>query len=94
MGWGDMLVFMRYGEQFRTHRKLLQQFWSAQNITTARPTQRAETHKLLMKLLRSPADYEAHIEQYVMSNFFWLIIDLICTYMYRSLSAYFLLQFS
>ena len=65
MGWGNMLVFLPYGETFKLQRKLLQQYWSAQGIIQARPIQRAETHKLLMKLLQTSENYEKDIERHV-----------------------------
>ena len=63
MGWDTILAFLRYGDRFRKHRKLMQLHWNQQATMFYRPTQRVEIHTLLDNLMRDPKNYGEHVKR-------------------------------
>ncbi|KAJ7776522.1 cytochrome P450 [Mycena maculata] len=63
MGWKYALLFMKYGEEWRTHRRLFNQEFNTQSSLNFRPAERAASHGLLRRLLRDPDDFLGHLRQ-------------------------------
>ncbi|KAK3191175.1 hypothetical protein K4F52_002761 [Lecanicillium sp. MT-2017a] len=64
MGWGKTLTFLRWGADFRMHRRLLQRFFQNSSIVQYRPLQERETAVMLKGLLENPADCENIIRRF------------------------------
>ncbi|KAH9929105.1 O-methylsterigmatocystin oxidoreductase [Epithele typhae] len=60
-GNGHNLGFMRYGQRWRDHRRVLWQYFRGDAARAQQPTQRAVAHIFLEKLLTSPSKLEKHI---------------------------------
>lgn len=58
MGWGLTLTFLRWGPQFKLHRKLFQSTFTQSNVKTFRPIQEHECRKAVRSLIRDPEDWE------------------------------------
>ncbi|KAJ6549064.1 cytochrome P450 [Mycena vulgaris] len=63
MGWDFHLAMMKYGDEWRTHRRLFHQGFSVTAAQSFRPKERAATHGLLRRLLRTPEAFSAHLKQ-------------------------------
>ena len=64
-GFGTQFGMMPYGEPWRVRRRLFKKYY---NISNAHIYQTPETkyiHRLLVSLAQRPADFVAHIHQYV-----------------------------
>ncbi|KAJ3481038.1 hypothetical protein NLI96_g7942 [Meripilus lineatus] len=64
IGWGDMLVFLNYGEQFLKMRKLTHQPFTRKGTESYRELQIRLTHVLLHDLLGSPQNYAKHVQRF------------------------------
>ncbi|EFX03575.1 cytochrome p450 monooxygenase [Grosmannia clavigera kw1407] len=64
MGWRKTLTFLRWGEAFRMHRKILQRSFSKTNIQVYRDLQTRETHVAMRGVLHAPADWEQVLRRY------------------------------
>ena len=64
MGWGKTLTFLRWGPNFRMHRRILQRFFQNSNIVQYRSFQERETATMLKGLLKKPADWENVIRRF------------------------------
>ncbi|KAJ7823206.1 cytochrome P450 [Mycena olivaceomarginata] len=63
MGWDFDIAMMKYGEEWRTHRRL---FNGAFNVKASRkyePVELVRTHALLARLLHAPEDFMHHLRQ-------------------------------
>jgi cytochrome P450 len=58
MGWGLTLTFLRWGPQFKLHRKLFQNTFTQSNVKTFRPIQEHECRKAVRSLIRDPEDWK------------------------------------
>lgn len=58
MGWGKTLTFLRWGPDFRMHRRILQKSFSNTSIVAYRPVQDRQATIMLKGLLDKPADWE------------------------------------
>ncbi|KAH8662040.1 cytochrome p450 monooxygenase [Xylariales sp. PMI_506] len=57
MGWGLTLTFLRWGPQFKLHRRLFQNTFTQSNIKSFRPIQLHEARKATRSLVKNPADW-------------------------------------
>lgn len=57
MGWGLTLTFLRWGPQFKLHRRLFQATFTRSAVKTFRPMQTHEAHKAVRSLLKNPGDW-------------------------------------
>lgn len=57
MGWGLTLTFLRWGPQFKLHRRLFQTTFTQSAIKTFRPMQTQEARKAVRSLLNTPGDW-------------------------------------
>lgn len=57
MGWGLTLTFLRYGPQFKLHRRLFQTTFAQTNVKTFRPIQVHEARKAVRSLLSAPGNW-------------------------------------
>ncbi|TFY65416.1 hypothetical protein EVG20_g5603 [Dentipellis fragilis] len=64
MGWDCVIPQMPYGERFRKHRRLIQNYFSEQSILAYRPLQRKECATLLSGILKKPDDYALAIKRF------------------------------
>lgn len=64
MGWGKTLTFLRWGPDFRMHRKVLQKSFQNSSIVQFRPRQERETLIMLKGLLDSPSQWETIIRRF------------------------------
>ncbi|KAI0130125.1 cytochrome p450 monooxygenase [Xylariales sp. AK1849] len=58
MGWGCTLTFLRWGPQFKLHRRLFQNTFTQSNVKTFRPIQLHESRKAVQSLIKDPGDWE------------------------------------
>lgn len=64
MGWGKTLTFLRWGPDFRMHRKVLQKSFQNSSIVQFRPRQERETLIMLKGLLKQPSQWESIIRRF------------------------------
>lgn len=57
MGWGLTLTFLRWGPQFKLHRRLFQTTFTQSAVKTFRPMQTHEARKAVRELLVAPQDW-------------------------------------
>lgn len=57
MGWGFTLTFLRWGPQFKLHRRLFQETFTQSALKTFRPMQTSEVRRAVRSLLTSPTDW-------------------------------------
>jgi cytochrome P450 len=57
MGWGLTLTFLRWGPQFKLHRRLFQTTFTQSNVKTFRHIQVHEARKAVRSLLAEPNDW-------------------------------------
>ncbi|KAJ6580647.1 cytochrome P450 [Mycena capillaripes] len=60
MGWDFGIGFMKYGDRWRSHRKLLHEAFNATAIKQFRPQVQAATHHLLCRMIRDPRNMMEH----------------------------------
>ena len=66
MGWKDTLVLIRPGERFRRFRRMFHEvIGSRAAMKKFSTSQQMETHRFLRRVLSQPADFAAHIRQWV-----------------------------
>ncbi|KAE8443942.1 hypothetical protein EG329_001252 [Mollisiaceae sp. DMI_Dod_QoI] len=58
MGWGITLTFLRWGPQFKLHRKLLQQSFTPTACKSYRSIQQEEARRACRQMLSHPDDWE------------------------------------
>lgn len=58
MGWGKTLTFLRWGNDFRVHRSILQKAFSNSSIVQYRSLQERETAIMLKGLAANPAEWK------------------------------------
>ncbi|KAG5733206.1 O-methylsterigmatocystin oxidoreductase, partial [Termitomyces sp. T112] len=63
MGWNFHIGWMPYGDNWRRHRRLLQQEFNATASIRFRPLELQATHGLLRALLDSPDDLDGNLRQ-------------------------------
>ncbi|KAJ6598178.1 cytochrome P450 [Mycena vulgaris] len=63
MGWDFTIGLMRYGEEWRTHRRLFNQTLHAKAVEKYQPQELSATRVLLQNLLRTPDEFSAHFRQ-------------------------------
>ncbi|KAK8067914.1 hypothetical protein PG996_007026 [Apiospora saccharicola] len=54
MGWGRTLTFLKWGDQFKLHRKMFQSTFSRSNVGMFRPMQLQESRKATRSLIKDP----------------------------------------
>ncbi|CDO69014.1 hypothetical protein BN946_scf184834.g21 [Trametes cinnabarina] len=64
LGWGVSVTFLKYGPQFFKQRRILQQYFSKQEVVRFRPVHTEEAHKMLRNLLDRPKDFDWLIRRY------------------------------
>lgn len=64
MGWGKTLTFLRWGPDFRMHRRVLQKSFQKSTIVRYRPLQERETALLLKGIFNSPAEWESVLRRF------------------------------
>lgn len=57
MGWDFALPFMRYGDNWRRHRRIFHQKFRPEAAITFRPIQMRNVHHLLCRLTENPDDF-------------------------------------
>ncbi|EMD37513.1 hypothetical protein CERSUDRAFT_50154 [Gelatoporia subvermispora B] len=60
-GWDWNLAMMRYGQEWREHRRLIHQYMNQRAVHTYIPHVRDGTRHLLQRLHRDPKDYVYHV---------------------------------
>ncbi|KAJ7279712.1 cytochrome P450 [Mycena rebaudengoi] len=63
MGWYFNIVLMKYGDEWRTHRRLFNQAFNVKASRKYEPQELAGTHALLTRLLSSPEGFIDHFRQ-------------------------------
>ncbi|EJD04755.1 cytochrome P450 [Fomitiporia mediterranea MF3/22] len=51
MGWSKTLPFLKYGERFRKHRRMMQQHFNAKAVAAFRPIQSSQVNQFLRNML-------------------------------------------
>ncbi|OJA08941.1 hypothetical protein AZE42_07502 [Rhizopogon vesiculosus] len=65
-GWEWATPFLRYGERFKTHRRLFHQVFRPEAILSYRPKQLQKAFEMLPRLLHDPTGYAGHFESSVL----------------------------
>ncbi|KAH8103696.1 cytochrome P450 [Phellopilus nigrolimitatus] len=60
-GWTELTVFLPYGDEHRKSRQLIHGFFKQTAVSDFHELQTQITHKLLLRLLKSPGDFAGHI---------------------------------
>ncbi|KAK0501134.1 cytochrome P450 [Armillaria luteobubalina] len=63
-GWDNNLGFMRYSDRWRTHRRMLHQYFQPHAVPVYYPVQLKATSVLLKQLLKSPDTFVLHIRHH------------------------------
>ncbi|KAF9554263.1 cytochrome P450 [Agrocybe pediades] len=64
MGFVSNIVLFPYGENFRRHRRLLNQYFHQKKCLSYQRVQVQEARRLLLNLARSPEKFEDHLNRY------------------------------
>ncbi|KAJ7046052.1 cytochrome P450 [Mycena alexandri] len=64
MGWDFNVAMMKYGDEWRAHRRLFNQGFTAKASAKYKPKQLTATHNLLRRFLREPDEFMAHFRQW------------------------------
>ncbi|KAF7299262.1 Cytochrome P450 [Mycena indigotica] len=64
MGWEFNFAFMRYGDNWRQHRRLMHQFLRLAAVPAYHPVQVKKSHDLLRIFLSHPKDFYVHLQTY------------------------------
>ena len=62
------MIVLRYGQEWRTHRRVFHQELLPNVVVQYQPLQRRVTHQLLHDLLETPQELFQHIEQSELSR--------------------------
>ncbi|KAJ6559613.1 cytochrome P450 [Mycena capillaripes] len=65
MGWNFALIFMKYGDEWRTHRRLVNQEFNMGAVPKFHHAERGAVHTLLRRLLSNPEGFLSHLRQMV-----------------------------
>ncbi|KAJ6563069.1 cytochrome P450 [Mycena vulgaris] len=65
MGWDFNLGLMKYGDEWRTHRRLMNQEFNVHASRSFRPKERVAAHGFLRHVLRDPNQFLEHLRQMV-----------------------------
>ena len=68
MEWGWFLPVAKHANAWRQGRKLLDRDLRSGSVAAFRPMQESKVRVLLTRMLRSPEDWESHLELYVISR--------------------------
>lgn len=60
-------TFLQYGEEWRKHRRMIQQYFNTRAIIAYRPQQEHEVNSLLEDLRRDPKDFRRHVKRFTAS---------------------------
>jgi len=63
MGWGDVLSHQRVGPRFKKHRRIIQDQFSAKQISQYMHVQRKEAYATLANLGNTPDDFMKHLKR-------------------------------
>ena len=63
MGWGDILSLLNVGPKFRKHRRIIQDQFSAKQLSQYAPMQRMEAYATLADLGKTPDDLMRHLKR-------------------------------
>ncbi|KAJ7463862.1 cytochrome P450 [Mycena galericulata] len=63
MGWDFVTGLMKYGDEWRTHRRLLKQEFTPKGIVKHRPSQLAAAHGVLRGFLSAPESFMIHLRR-------------------------------
>ncbi|EKM54598.1 uncharacterized protein PHACADRAFT_96498 [Phanerochaete carnosa HHB-10118-sp] len=61
-GWGRNTAFMKYGDVWKEHRRLLHQYFRPLTVPQYHSSQAKNIHRLLQSLLDSPEEFVEHIQ--------------------------------
>lgn len=64
MGWGKTLTFLRWGADFRMHRKILQTTFQKSKIPQYRPLQQREVTRMLQGILDQPTEWDKVLRRF------------------------------
>ncbi|KAJ7762871.1 cytochrome P450 [Mycena olivaceomarginata] len=64
MGWDFNVAMMKYGNEWRAHRRLFNQGFTAKASLQYQPQQLTATHELLRRFLHAPDDFMGHFRQW------------------------------
>ncbi|KIV90822.1 hypothetical protein PV10_05430 [Exophiala mesophila] len=64
MGWGITLTFLRWGKQFKLHRKLLQTSFTQTACRAYRPIQEQEARQATSQILVNPREWDIILRQF------------------------------
>ncbi|KAJ7840998.1 cytochrome P450, partial [Mycena leptocephala] len=64
MGWDFNVAMMKYGDEWRAHRRLFSQGFTPKESLKYQPKQLTGTHQLLRRFLRAPDDFMNHFRHW------------------------------
>jgi cytochrome P450 len=65
MGWTSVLSHLPYGDKFRKHRRLVQEYFHPRLIQNYYPMIELEAAMFIAELAKTPKDFRAHLRRYV-----------------------------
>lgn len=65
MGWSNTLPFLKYGERFRKHRRMMQQHFNERAVTAFRPIQQNQVNEFLKRVVEKPDNVRKDMHRYV-----------------------------
>ncbi|KAL5498334.1 hypothetical protein ACEPAH_2476 [Sanghuangporus vaninii] len=68
MGWSNTLPFLKYGERFRKHRRMMQQHFNAKAVAAFRPIQQGQVNRFLHGLLTNPDNIQKQVHALIAST--------------------------
>ncbi|KAF9234667.1 cytochrome P450 [Melanogaster broomeanus] len=74
-GWAFHFAWQPYGEQWRTRRKFLHQFFRAEASLDYHPIQLKKARQLVLDLVKSPGDYPIHLQRFSAAIIMSLLYD-------------------
>ncbi|OAX34999.1 cytochrome P450 [Rhizopogon vinicolor AM-OR11-026] len=74
-GWEWATPFLRYGERFKTHRRLFHQVFRPEAVLSYRPKQLQKAFEMLSRLFHDPTGYAGHFESFSASVVMSVVYD-------------------
>ena len=65
MGWGNVVSLLRYGDDFRRQRRMIQQHFNTKAVKRFEPIQVAELYTMLDNIIKTPEKFSEHIYRWV-----------------------------
>ncbi|THH08829.1 hypothetical protein EW145_g2435 [Phellinidium pouzarii] len=75
MGWSNTLPFLSYGERFRTHRRMMHQYFSPHAVKAFRTIQSGQVHDFLRRVLIRPENFRKDVHRLIAGSILMATYD-------------------